>query len=127
VFEPFLTYGQILPANGFLQAQAGFELLTSGEREGFWRVALGRTFEQGRFGRAWSPMVELLAARELEDGATTHWDLLPQMQVSLNKRQHLLINAGVRIPVNDREGRGTQVLAYFLWDWFDGGLLDGWR
>ena len=30
-------------------------------------------------------------------------------------------------PVNDRQGRTTQVLTDFLWDWFDGGLLDGWR
>ena len=33
--------------------------------EAFWRAALGKTFEQGRFGRAWSPMVEVLGAREL--------------------------------------------------------------
>ena len=33
---------------------------------------------------------------------------------------------GVRVPANDREGRSTQVITYFLWDWFDGGLLDGW-
>jgi hypothetical protein len=72
-------------------------------------------------------MIELLGARDLEAGAATHWDLLPQMQVSLSRRQHILINAGVRIPVNDRAGRPTQVLTYFLWDWFDGGLLDGWR
>ena len=126
VFEPFLTYGQILPANAFLQAQAGFELLTNGERESFWRVAMGRTFEQGRFGRAWSPMVELLAARELEGGATTHWDVLPQIQITLNRRQHIMINVGVRVPLNDRAGRNTQLITYFLWDWFDGGLLDGW-
>ncbi len=30
------------------------------------------------------------------------------------------------MPLNDRGGRSTQVIAYFLWDWFDGGLLDGW-
>jgi hypothetical protein len=48
------------------------------------------------------------------------------MQVTLNKRQHLMINAGVRVPLNDRTGRTTQVIAYFLWDWFDGGLRDGW-
>lgn len=127
VFEPFVTFGQILPADGFLQAQTGLELPRSGGKEGFWRVALGRTFVQGTFGRAWSPMLEVLGARDLEAGARAHWDLVPQMQVSLSKRQHILISAGVRIPVNDRAGRSTQLLTYFLWDWFDGGLLDGWR
>jgi hypothetical protein len=49
------------------------------------------------------------------------------MQVTLNRRQHILINAGVRVPVNGRSGRSTQLMTYFLWDWFDGDLLDGWR
>ena len=130
IFEPFVAFGQILPADGFLQLQAGIELPTNNrraEKEAFWRAALGKTFTEGRFGRAWSPMVELLAARGLEEGSTVHWDLLPQMQVTLNRRQHLMINAGVRMPLNDRSGRNTQVITYFLWDWFDGGLLDGWR
>lgn len=129
VFEPFVAFGQILPAAGFVQAQAGVELPADtgrAEREAFWRAAVGKTFTQGRFGRAWSPMIELLAARELEDGASTHWDVVPQMQVTLNRRQHLMINAGVRMPINARTGRSTQVIAYFLWDWFDGGLTDGW-
>ncbi len=40
--------------------------------EAFWRAALGKTFTEGRFGRAWSPMVELLGrarARGGEHGA----------------------------------------------------------
>jgi hypothetical protein len=130
VFEPFVAFGQILPSDGFIQFQAGLELPTDAEmagREAFWRTALGKSFTEGRFGRSWSPMVELLASRDLDDGATVHWDLVPQMQVTLNQRQHLMINAGVRVPLNDRTGRSTQVVAYFLWDWFDGGLLDGWR
>jgi hypothetical protein len=130
VFEPFLTFGQLLPRNGFLHAQAGLELPRHrdvAEREGFWRVVLGQTFEQGRFGRAWSPMIELVAARELESGATTNWDAVPQAQVTLSRRQHIMINGGVRVPVNNRSGRHVQVITYFLWDWFDGGLLDGWR
>ena len=129
VFEPFVAFGQILPADGFVQLQAGFELPTDtdiAEREAFWRAALGRTLTEGRFGRSWSPMVEVLAARALEDGARVHWDLVPQVQVTLNRRQHLMVNVGVRVPANDREGRSTQVITYFLWDWFDGGLFDGW-
>jgi hypothetical protein len=129
VFEPFVAFGQILPADAFLQAQAGLELPTDTRprrTEAFWRAALGKTFTQGRFGRSWSPMVELLAARDLESGAVVHWDLVPQMQITLNRRQHIMINVGVRVPVNDRSGRSTQVITYFLWDWFDGGLREGW-
>ena len=38
----------------------------------------------------------------------------------------LLLNVGMRLPVNERAGRGKQLMAYFLWDWFDGALRDGW-
>jgi mono/diheme cytochrome c family protein len=128
VFEPFLAVGQILPADAFLQFQAGGELPFDRDRadEGFWRVVLGRTFTSGEFGRAWTPMVEILGARELRSGETSRWDVLPQMQITLNTRQHVMLNAGVRIPLNDRQERSTQAMVYLLWDWFDGGFLEGW-
>jgi hypothetical protein len=72
-------------------------------------------------------MLEVAAVREMDSGAPVEWDLLPQLQVSLSRRQHILVSGGVRIPLNDRDGRHTQVLAYLLWDWFDGGFTDGWR
>jgi hypothetical protein len=130
IFEPFIAVGQILPSDGFLQFQGGFELPSNRDtasNEAFWRVALGKTFVEGRFGRSWSPMVELVGARELGGGLGTQWDIVPQVQVTLSKRQHIMISAGVRIPMTDRSERTTQVLTYLLWDWFDGGFLDGWR
>jgi mono/diheme cytochrome c family protein len=130
IFEAFFSYGQILPRDSFLQAQAGVELpgdTAKAGREAFWRAAGGRTFtQQGPFGRAWSPMLELLASRDLESGAATHWDLVPQVQVTLNTRQHIMLNVGWRTPLNDRAGRSSRLLVYLLWDWFDGGLRDGW-
>jgi mono/diheme cytochrome c family protein len=130
VFEPFVSAGQILPRNAFVQAQAGLELPRHHDRaedEAFWRAVVGTTFMQGTYGRSWTPMLEIAAVRELERGKRPEWDLLPQLQVSLSKRQHILVSGGVRIPVNQRDGRHPQVLTYLLWDWFDGGLRDGWR
>ncbi len=127
VFEPFASLGQLLPGDGFLHAQFGLELPTGpGADEGFWRVAVGRTFVEGRWGRAWSPMVELLGKREFAAGEPALWDLVPQMQVTLSRRQHVMANIGVLLPLNEREGRSAQLLVYVLWDWFDGGPLEGW-
>jgi hypothetical protein len=129
VFEPFVAYGQILPGGDmFLQFQAGGEIPADRDRadEAFWRAVVGREFAPEEFGRRWTPMIEVLGARELIDGAHTHWDVVPQMQVTLSTRQHIMANAGVRIPVNQREGRSTQAMVYLLWDWFDGGFLTGW-
>ena len=127
VFEPFVTFAQLLPGDSFIQTQAGLEIPTGDhDNEGFLRAAIGRSFTQGEFGRTWSPMIEVLASRPFASGAATQLDLLPQMQVTLNARQHIRINAGVRIPVNHRRGRSPTMLVYLLWDWFDGGLFDGW-
>lgn len=128
-YEPFAMWGQMLGSNTFFQVHAGVEFpsnRTLGTTEGFARTALGYTFarDQG-FGRTWTPMVEVLAA--IPDGAVTEWDVVPQVQVSLSKLQHVLLDVGVRVPLNERAERKPELLAYFLWDWFDGGLFRFWR
>lgn len=128
VLEPFVTYGQVLPYNGFLHFQSGLEypvLRDKANDEAFWRAAVGKSFNPKPRGRTWSPMVEVLGSRELESGAVNHWDIAPQMQVTLNTRQHIMLNVGLRIPADDPD-RDPQLMFYILWDWFDGGLFEGW-
>ena len=74
----------------------------------------------------WSPMCEFLATRDLIDRAKTDWDVLPQMQVTISKRQHIRADLGVRIPINNTSGRNIQAVFYILWDWQDGRLTEGW-
>lgn len=129
VLEPFIVYGRILPADMFFQAHAFAEFPTeSGFDDEFgMRMALGKTWTSGGdFGRSWSPMLEVLAIRDLTSGAETKVDLVPQFQVSLNTRQHILFNIGAKVPVSETAGRDVQIIAYVLWDWFDGGFFDGW-
>jgi len=129
-FETFAAFGQILPRFSFVQVQSGGEFPTDTEmapKAVFLRTAFGKTFSQNRgFGRSWTPMAEFIADREFETGATTNWDVVGEMQITLNKRQHVRVNIGVRTPINNTAGRNTQLLFYGLWDWFDGGLRDGW-
>ncbi len=129
-FEPFLALGQLLPWNSFLHLQAGAEIPirdTAGvEPEGFLRGALGTSIVNGKYGRTFSPMVEGVAFRELTSGATTSLDIVPQVQISVSRRQHILASLGASFPALNREGRSPQAMAYVLWDWFDGGLLEGW-
>jgi hypothetical protein len=129
VIEPFVTIGQLLPRENFIQFQGGIEFPTDTARAGrevFWRTTVGHSFTAGEWGRTWSPMVEVLGARELHAGEAAQWDLVPQVQVTLSTRQHIMLNAGLRVPLTDRGPRPTQALVYVLWDWFDGGLFEGW-
>lgn len=130
-FGAFASVGQILPASAFAQFQIGTDQPTNTEsapRTIFWRAAFGRSFRQeAGLGRLWSPMFEVVSDRDFVEGATANVDVVPQFQVTLNRRQHVRVNVGLQIPVTNTEGRSKQMVCYFLWDWFDGGLFEGWR
>jgi mono/diheme cytochrome c family protein len=129
VIEPFALYAKLLPGDAFIQLQGKLEFpVESGfEEEAVLRTAFGKTWTSGGpFGRAWTPMIEVLGGRELRSGADVSWDVVPQFQVTLNTRQHIMANFGFKVPVTDSSVRDTEFVFYLLWDWFDGGLLEGW-
>lgn len=129
-FETHALFAKLLPNDAFVQGQvfAAFPVRTSLSEEVGLRMVLGKSFaEENGWGRTWSPMLELLGTQELATGAKTEWDLVPQFQVTLSKRQHIRFNAGARIPATNRAGRSTQFLFYLLWDWYDAGLFEAWR
>jgi mono/diheme cytochrome c family protein len=130
-FETFAAFDQLFPSNTFVQFQAGADLPrhTAIAPQGiFFNTAVGQSFATDHgMGRLWSPMLEFLARRYLMDGARTDWDLLPQMQVTISRRQHIRGDLGVRVPANNTAGRPLQLMLYLLWDWGDGKLNEGWR
>jgi mono/diheme cytochrome c family protein len=130
-FGAFAAVGRILPSSSFVQFQIGTDQPTSTEkapRTLFWRLAAGRSFRQANgVGRMWSPMLEVVSDRDFAAGAKTEIDVVPQFQVTLSRRQHVRANVGVELPATNREGRQKQLVFYVLWDWFDGGLFEGWR
>jgi len=72
-------------------------------------------------------MLELTADHDLRAGSTTDLNLVPELQVTVNTRQHIRFALGYKIALNDTASQSNQVIFYFLWDWFDGGLLEGWQ
>jgi mono/diheme cytochrome c family protein len=129
-FETFAAFDQLFPTNTFIQFQAGAELPRHTDiapQTMFWRTALGQSFAANHgLGRLWSPMVEFVADRDLVDGASTKWDVVPEMQVTISRRQHIRANVGFSKPIANTTGRSSQVIFYLLWDWADGKLTQGW-
>jgi hypothetical protein len=128
LFEPILLFGQQLGPLGFVQLQSGLELPVDtdrAEREGYARLAIGRSYRGLRFGRTWSPMFEVVAAGGLDNLSGWGWDFMPEMQVTLNKRQNVRANLGVRLPMTDLHERPVELMFYLLWDWYDGGFFEG--
>ena len=130
VFETSAAYGQLLPADSFFQLHTGFELPVHTDilpRAYYLRTALGKTFAtNGGLGRRWSPIAEFVYDRDLVKGAANNWDVVPQIQIPLSKRLHILGSVGFRIPVNNTAERPKQLMFYVLWDFVDGKLTQGW-
>src|SRR5229473_5247969 len=129
-FETFAAFDQLFPTNTFIQTQFGAALPRHTDiapQSIFFNTAIGLSFAANHgLGRLWSPMFEFVGARNLVDNAKVNWDVVPQMQVTISRRQHVRANLGVRVPVNNTSGRQIQVVFYLLWDWFDGRLNEGW-
>ena len=53
-------------------------------------------------------------------GAPATWSVVPQMQLTLSALQHVRASVGVNIPVTERDANHVQIMAYVLWDTFDG-------
>ena len=125
----FASYGRLFAAQTFVQLQGGAEVPRhTGEVPAniYLRAAMGRSFRSDSVGHMWTPMVELSGSRDLESGAKTDWDVVPQVQVTLSRRRHVRADLGWLVPVTDTAGRSREVMLYVLWDTADGGLLEGW-
>lgn len=129
-FETFGAFDQLFPTNTFIQFQAGADLPRHTDiapQTVYWRTAVGQSFAANHgLGRLWSPMVEFVADRDLVSGARTRWDVVPEMQVTISRRQHIRANVGFLKPFSNTTGRQSQVIFYLLWDWADGKLNKGW-
>jgi cytochrome c553 len=129
-FEPFVSFDQLFRTDTFVQTQFGADLpfhTNIAPQSLFFYSAIGQSFGQNHgLGRLWTPMFEFLANRDLLNGAQTDWDILPQLQVTISRRQHIRGDLGFRVPVTDTTGRQKQIAFYLLWDWQDGKLTEGW-
>jgi hypothetical protein len=130
-FEPFVAFDQLFKENTFMQFQLGADLPVDTSvvpRSMFWRAAIGQAMAPDHMlGRLFSPMVEFLAVRDFKRGASTNWDVLPEMQITISRRQHIRAAFGVREPFTNTSGRTPQVVFYILWDRADGKFWEGWR
>ena len=129
-FETFVEAGQLFRSNTFIEFQGGAILPTDTSKapqNTFWYTTVGQMLAQGHgLGRLWSPMVEILGSRDQTNQSKTDWDIVPQMQVTLSKRQHVRGAIGIRTPVNNTANRSPAVMFYVLWDWQEGSILKGW-
>ncbi len=107
-FETFAAFDQLFPTKTFIQTQFGADLPRHTDiapQSIFFNTAIGQSFaSQHGLGRLWSPMMEFVATRDLVDRAKSDWDVVPQMQVTISRRQHIRADLGLRIPTTNTVG-----------------------
>lgn len=131
-YETFLSLGQVLPKKSYIQTQLGFEgppfRRHDTKVELYSRTAVGKAFAFDKgYGRLFNVANEFIAVREFGPRERLTLDLIPQIQVTLSKRQHMRLGIGVRVPTVNVGARQTQLITYLLWDMFDGKFTEGWR
>jgi hypothetical protein len=129
-FEPFLAYDQLLGERNFLQFQLGGDVTfdsTKSPRRLFFNAAAGRSMAPDHgLGRLFTPMVEFTGTHDY-GSSNTDLNIVPEMQVTVSKRQHIRAAAGVNTPVTNTADRKPQITFYVLWDWAEGAFWNGWR
>ena len=110
VFEPFAMFGQALTARLVLQFHAGLEIPSDPPTGGEGGVCAGGNRLQPH-GRPWlrphRGRRKSSCCWAGRPATTSEWDVVPQLQVSLSKIQHVMVAGGVRVAA-EPTGRAGQ-------------------
>ena len=132
LFLPYLAYGKILSDAWTLQSHARikFDLEDSDKHVAEFAGILHWT--DAPRPRWVFPGLEVVAEVPFERGEEPNrkeaiqWSVLPQARIGLNKRGNIALNFGVEFPLNDRDRYDWRAWLFFIWDFADGGLREGW-
>lgn len=129
---PYLAVGKILNDDFTFQGSARLKLdlddsdMSSAELAGIVH------WTHTPWPRSVFPALEIVAEVPFERGIgparkeAVQWSALPQARIGLNKRGNIALNVGAELPLNDTQRYDWRGYAYFIWDFADGGLFDGW-
>jgi mono/diheme cytochrome c family protein len=131
-FLPYLAFGKVLSQKWTLQGSGRLVLdLEDSDKSKAEFASIVHYVPTDR-GRAVFPGLELVAETPFERGsgpdraAAVQWSIIPQARIGLNKRGNIALNAGLELPLNDDYRYDWRAYVYFIWDFADGGLFDGW-
>jgi mono/diheme cytochrome c family protein len=131
-FLPYLAFGKILSDAWTLQGSGRLKLdLENSDKSSAELAGILHWVDAPR-PRWVFPALEIIAEVPFERGTgpgrkeAVQWSVLPQARIGLNKRGNIALNVGMEWPLNDRDRYDWRAYVYFIWDFADGGLLEGW-
>ncbi len=119
MLAPFLAGGKGF-GNLLVQSNVKYETTLKGE-ESELQYNLAFTYQLTDEKSGLAPALELNGIKSLEDG-TNNLYLTPQLFFGLSKRGHLAMSLGAQIPISGPQSFDYRVVAFFLWEYNEGGL-----
>jgi mono/diheme cytochrome c family protein len=129
---PYLAFGKIFSDQMTIQGSARLKLDLDDADKNSAELAAIIHWTHTPWPRKVFPAIEVVAEVPFERGASSNrqdavqWSLMPQARIGLNKRGNIALNAGIEWPLNSTERFDRRVYLYFIWDFADGGLFEGW-
>lgn len=131
-FLPYLAWGKILADQWTLQSSARLKLSLEDSDSSSAEFAAIMHWVHTPWPRSVFPALEVVAEVPFERGMgperedAVQWSLLPQARIGLSKRGHVALNAGLELPLNERDRYDWRAYIYLIWDFADGGFFEGW-
>jgi hypothetical protein len=129
---PYLAFGKILSEQWILQSSGRLKLdLETSDKSSAEFAGIVHWVHTEK-ARSIFPALELVAEVPFERGSgpdrpdAVQWSVLPQARIGLNKRGNIALNAGLELPLNEDDRYDWRAYVFFIWDFADGGLLEGW-
>lgn len=129
---PYLAYGKIINDAWTFQGSARLKMSLEDSDHGSAEFAGIVHYIHTPWPQSVFPALELVAEAPFERGAgpnkksALQLSVLPQVRIGLNKRGNIALNTGLELPINDTERYNWRAYVYFIWDFADGGLFEGW-
>lgn len=129
---PYVAYGKIINDSWTFQGSGRLKLSLEDSDHSSAEFAGIVHWVHSPLPRAVFPALEVVAELPFERGtgpgkkSAVQVSVLPQVRIGLNKRGHVALNAGLELPLNDRERYDRRAYVYLIWDFADGGFFEGW-
>lgn len=131
-FLPYLAVGKIINSSWTFQGSARLILDLEDSNESSGELAGIVHWTHSEVPRNVFPALEVVAEVPFHRGHgpdrvdAVQVSVLPQARIGLNKRGNIALNVGVELPVNQTDRYDWRAYLYFIWDFADGGLFEGW-
>ena len=128
-FLPYLAMGKVINDEWTFQGRARLKFDLEDSDNGSAEFAGIVHWVHSPWPRNVFPALEMVAEVPFDTipgEDSVQWTVLPQARFGISKRGHVALNAGVEIPLNERDRYDWRAYVYLIWDFADGGFFEAW-